>query len=439
MGPTQADAGLDGGEGDGAEDGGFEDTGVGGSTADAGLATPDSGPTDAGTPMCGNGITESPETCDDGPDPEDGDGCDASCQTEPGFQCDSNVQPTVCTPIPALSVSDVVVQEGLPARFVLTISATAAVDVSCSWATQDQSAVAGQDYEGVAATPITIAAGVESVELVVPTTRDVVPDDGETFAVILSSPVDAIIADGLAVATINDVPPLVNEGLVSRYFLSEASSGTSDGPIVDAAPAPFDLVTLNDSVNGPTYVELPLGRGVTWSQAGGGGSFLRTLASDKIWSRLDQSQTATIEIVLDIADAAAPSTVFHLGSGIGFSRFSLSISDATVSLERAANSDITWPVSLPNTGRRVLTIVFDASQLTADLYLDGVLGPAPDNGPGFGELITLLQSDLLVLGNRPGSISSIQGLVSYVALYDEALSADEVRSNALVLSLRDDE
>ena len=44
--------------------------------------------------VCGNGIIQSGETCDDG-NLSNGDGCSSTCQVEPGFSCTGN--PSVCT------------------------------------------------------------------------------------------------------------------------------------------------------------------------------------------------------------------------------------------------------------------------------------------------------------------------------------------------------
>ena len=45
-------------------------------------------------PICGNGVIESGEQCDDN-NTNPGDGCNSSCQIEPGFSC--NGQPSICS------------------------------------------------------------------------------------------------------------------------------------------------------------------------------------------------------------------------------------------------------------------------------------------------------------------------------------------------------
>ena len=51
--------------------------------------------TPLGAPLCGNGTVETGEACDDGNN-TDGDGCTASCAVAPGFQC--NGSPSACFP-----------------------------------------------------------------------------------------------------------------------------------------------------------------------------------------------------------------------------------------------------------------------------------------------------------------------------------------------------
>ncbi len=50
------------------------------------------------TSVCGNGVIESGEQCDDGRAPQGGDGCSLTCQIEVGWECVG--QPSVCQLIP---------------------------------------------------------------------------------------------------------------------------------------------------------------------------------------------------------------------------------------------------------------------------------------------------------------------------------------------------
>lgn len=47
--------------------------------------------------LCGDGLVEGRETCDDG-NTDPGDGCNGKCELEPGYQCDTS-EPNICAPI----------------------------------------------------------------------------------------------------------------------------------------------------------------------------------------------------------------------------------------------------------------------------------------------------------------------------------------------------
>jgi cysteine-rich repeat protein len=47
--------------------------------------------------MCGDGIVAGTEGCDDMPPAEAGDGCSATCTVEPGFMCTGS--PSTCNPL----------------------------------------------------------------------------------------------------------------------------------------------------------------------------------------------------------------------------------------------------------------------------------------------------------------------------------------------------
>ena len=74
----------------------------------------------AGAPVCGDGVQQDPEVCDDG-DTSDGDGCASTCLPEDGWECDG-ASPTICV-APDLTVRVVAaafVAQGLQLTYVVT-------------------------------------------------------------------------------------------------------------------------------------------------------------------------------------------------------------------------------------------------------------------------------------------------------------------------------
>ena len=151
---------------------------------------------------------------------------------------------------PLLSVEDGRGPEGGELAFELTLSGTSGRAVTVAYEFMDAGAVAGLDYEGDAG-EVTIPPGESGVALSVTLLEDDIDEPDESFVMILSSPVNAGLADGIAVGWIedNDEPPElsitdadpVEEGgtLAFTVSLTMASShhvtvayGTVDGTAV---------------------------------------------------------------------------------------------------------------------------------------------------------------------------------------------------------------
>ncbi len=117
------------------------------------------------------------------------------------------------SPLPALRVGDVTVTEGnagtRTATFTVTLSAASGRPVTVAYATADGTAAAGRDYQAASGT-LTFAPGETRKTVTVLVTGDRLPEPDETFAVNLSNPTDATIADGQGVGTVVDDEPRIS-------------------------------------------------------------------------------------------------------------------------------------------------------------------------------------------------------------------------------------
>ena len=106
--------------------------------------------------------------------------------------------------MPALSITDAVpVAEGGEATFMVSLSPASSELVTIAYATQDGTAVAGSDYTAASGT-LQFDPGMTSHTIRVAVLNDTAVEPTETFAVELSDPVRATLADGTGVGTITD-------------------------------------------------------------------------------------------------------------------------------------------------------------------------------------------------------------------------------------------
>ena len=105
---------------------------------------------------------------------------------------------------PRIVIDDVTVNEAAgTATFTVTLSNASTLPVSVGYASADGTATAGADYTAVAGT-LTFAPGETSKTIVVPILNDTVYEGAETFAVNLSAPTNANLADNSGLGTIKD-------------------------------------------------------------------------------------------------------------------------------------------------------------------------------------------------------------------------------------------
>lgn len=151
---------------------------------------------------------------------------------------------------PSLSINDVTVTEGdsgtTAAAFTVTLSAASGFTVTANYATADNTANAGSDYQAASGV-VTFNPGETSKQITVSVNGDTDFEQNESFFVNLSSPVNATIADGQGVGTINNddpLPPTPNF-FINDVSVSEGDAGTTTANFtVTLNPAASQQVTV---------------------------------------------------------------------------------------------------------------------------------------------------------------------------------------------------
>ncbi|MGV3570176.1 MAG: tandem-95 repeat protein [Ramlibacter sp.] len=154
---------------------------------------------------------------------------------------------------PTLSINDRSVDEAAGTMtFTVTLNAASGQTVTVDFATANGTAAAPGDYTGASGT-LTFAPGVLTQTVTIAIADDTTTEAGETFDVVLSSPVNATIADGTGVGTIadNDQPPAIDldaDDSSGATGSGHAASFTENGAAVAVADADIAL-TDPDSAN----------------------------------------------------------------------------------------------------------------------------------------------------------------------------------------------
>jgi hypothetical protein len=152
-----------------------------------------------------------------------------------------------------------------------------------------------------------------------------------------------------------------------------------------------------------------------------------------------------MEAVVEIETATGGgSRIIHIGEpATQNTEMGMTIDDAgLVELRWNGNTHVAeWNnTNLLGGGRHVVHLVVDVdAQARARLYLDGQELPATGaSGPGQGEVLSLMAISELVLFNRTEGARTFEGVGYYAAIYDTALSPQDVSANAQALLAWDD-
>lgn len=288
--------------------------------------------------------------------------------------------------------------------------------------------------DGVPADPTNDAA-TPFPDAAVPDAMVVVPD-----AMVIP---DAMAPDAMMMPTM-----LADDGLIARYFINEASMGTTPVELLDATADPEPLfISYIDAL---AFTEVGGNRGLLWPAAGATDrAGLNSIAGTKIATNLNGSRRGTIEVVARVdATAGGPgvSRLLHIGEATEFGFFTLAAASPD-ELQMFMNGSDTepvgaWPIADHMMQRIVIHAVFDSEQLDpADrvrLYVNGARVASTGGTPPVQDaVIDFGTTSVFYLGNRVG-VWSIGGVMFYAALYGDALSDQAIADNAFLLEMNDD-
>ena len=141
---------------------------------------------------------------------------------------------------PSLRINDVTVTEGntgtVAATFAVTLSAAGTETITVAYATDNDTA-AGGDYNSTSGT-LTFAPGETSKTVTVLVNGDRVPEPTETFALNLSAPTNATIADGQGVGTILDDEPRIS---INDVTVTEGNTGAVNATFTVSLSVAYDV------------------------------------------------------------------------------------------------------------------------------------------------------------------------------------------------------
>jgi hypothetical protein len=261
---------------------------------------------------------------------------------------------------PSLSVNDVTVTEGqsgtVNANFTVSLSAPSGQIVIVTYATADESAMAGTDYQAMSET-LTFAPGVSTRTAVVPVKSDMADEPDETYVVKLSNADNASIADDLGVGTIvdDDDPPAIT---VDDIAVTEGNSGTSSATFTvslsraSGREISVDFATADDgSATSPADYAPASGR-LTFA-AGVASKTVIVAVNGDVLDEANDTFTLTLAdpVNASVADGVAVGTILDDDD-----LPSLAIDDVTVAEGNAGTVNATFTVTLAPVSGRTVTV-----------------------------------------------------------------------------------
>lgn len=234
------------------------------------------------------------------------------------------------------------------------------------------------------------------------------------------------------------LPPLVDRGLLVRYFIDEAVSGTAPNMLIDSAGDPQPLV-LGYLGNMAFETDADGNSGLTWNEAGGAGAAGTIIDGTKL-EQIDGARRLTYELVVRVQGVSAgQGYLIHVGDADEDATLVQGSGGVQV-VYSDGNDTVTWSTLLNQ--RRVVHAVYDGTINPASarlrLYVDGALVSNPSGDFPSALPVSVNGGASLVIGNNVANDRSIAGRIAYAAIYTAAFDPTEVTANATRLLLSDD-
>ena len=239
--------------------------------------------------------------------------------------------------------------------------------------------------------------------------------------------------------------PLIDTGLLARYYVDEAASGTTPTHVLDSSGVGADL-DLTITYGTGSYTETSGNRGLESiavnSTTKAHGAINDT--SDKIRDALHGATQMTIEIVADLQGFGTNvSRIFGIFIVGGADIFSIEGQTSVNALRLYFNDSFATLASQTGGGRKVYHYVVDTTQGTAAdrrrFYVNGVQQTLAGTTIGTQNTTLSIGSGAVLgmLGTGTGS-RQLDGIVYYAAVYSGAFSSSDVTNNYDILTLDDD-
>jgi hypothetical protein len=236
--------------------------------------------------------------------------------------------------------------------------------------------------------------------------------------------------------------PLVNTGLVCRYYFDEAASGSTPTQVDDTSGNAYHLTEINYGGGNLAWNEISGNRGLESTSTSGTQRARRSVnnTSDALRDALAGTAVVTFELVLDVHTGnASTARVCAINDRIGGSPV-VGVAATNTSYRFYWNGSALTDIAL-SAGRHVLHFVIDTG-LGSNQYKLYIDGTNTNNNSATGTLTIGSNVDLICFNREtggPGFERSFDGVLYYAAIYDAALSDADVTTNYDILTLDDDE